>query len=79
MEGVVSKAFDKEGMLVGVGSYIGRTEVSLCFGEAHDLFSNNVLGSEASTLGSRFGPMALGEQLTLKCGNLTRQWKGALT
>ena len=32
VEEVVSKAFDKEGMLVGVGSYIGRTEVFLCFG-----------------------------------------------
>ena len=75
MEGVVSKAFNKEGMLVGVGSYIGRTEVILCFGWAHDLFRNNVLGSEASTPGSRFGPMVFGEM----CGNLTRQWKGALT
>ena len=31
VEGVVSEAFDKEGMLVGVGSYIGRTRSLFVF------------------------------------------------
>ena len=33
---------------------------SLCVLREHDLFSNNVLGSEASTPGSRFESMVFG-------------------
>ena len=77
MEGVVSKAYDKEAMLVVVCGATSAGQKSFrVFGE-RATFSLKVswVVKLLPTPGSRFGLMAVGEELTLK----SRQWKGALT
>ena len=67
VEGVVSTAFDKEEMLVVVCGATSAGQKPFVFWVSTQSFPKSVLGNEASAPGSRFGPMAFCEQLTLKC------------